>query len=912
MSNISVIAHNLPAMFAGRELGITYGKIAKSAEKLSSGYRINRSADDAAGLAISEKMRRQIRGLTQASKNVQDGVSLCQVADGCLNEVHDMLHRIDELATKGANDTLEARDREYIDDEVQALKSEMRRVFKTANFNEIPLFHVPYTPEIDGYPNNMQLFHIGNGGIGGLEFNNVRYNISELKAEGLKIDDAGIATEDFEAEFDLWDGEYVKLSMKQGQSLSQVSRNYKWKADENGIYINNKLTAEWSEVRYNGGYGLNTSGMIAPGTVSFDHQGMTISFEIDEEVDLADILNGINGDTITKPATWDVRTGGPAISQSADIHEDSSNNRLNVTEANKWFIDYNYSIVADADGIAVKAVNPKDPDDVRVSGKVAWDTFMDSSLATRTDSNGNQIPTNGGYPVIDWGTDNDGNGSGDITFDADATYHFVSPDDKVPIEFDFSLADSASLSEVIAALDGAAISGSGISAPGRLSAVTATSAGQISVGAHTLIARDFKLQRAYGRDFDNPNATLTANITLKRETKAGQPSVADRYTVSGNGHTISSTLNDRTQTGHEITSSSVSYYRVPDETAASGYRYYELTENRVRDTYLNTYDATDTWVQEVNYTFDGDMNGHDMRDLTRTQQETYSRSMTLTQSFNTQYQSFACREIDQADVDPSLSMTDLAAGSDPVARWDGYSTAGETNYDPLSIDESSVGEAHLDRIGSHAFSNLEFNSSDVQGMGTPFTFNFYQTEDQAYALAQTSGEQNLGSIRFTASDMAARTMSPTEKIARISEDQFSNIKLNVPYKELKIQAGAEKDQYIRMRWSPLNLTILGMSGAKTTTQAASAATIDMVKNGLHVISETRSRFGAYQNRFEHAIRNLDNIVENTQRAESQIRDTDMAAEMVRYSNNNMIAQAGQTVLAQANQSKQGTLSLLGR
>jgi flagellin len=112
---------------------------AKSTEKLSSGYQINRAADDAAGLAISEKMRRQIKGLTQASANAQDGISMVQTAEGALGEVHDMLQRINQLSVKGENGTLTSADRGYIASEVQQLLSEIDRVQSTTTFNELSL-----------------------------------------------------------------------------------------------------------------------------------------------------------------------------------------------------------------------------------------------------------------------------------------------------------------------------------------------------------------------------------------------------------------------------------------------------------------------------------------------------------------------------------------------------------------------------------------------------------------------------------------------------------------------------------------------------------------------------------------------------------------------------------------------------
>ena len=134
-----VVQHNLTAMNSNRMLGITTKTQAKSTEKLSSGYKINRAADDAAGLAISEKMRKQIRGLTQASLNAQDGISAVQTAEGALTEVHDMIQRMNELAVKSANGTNSAEERKYIQDEVDQLSKEIDRVAETTKFNDIYL-----------------------------------------------------------------------------------------------------------------------------------------------------------------------------------------------------------------------------------------------------------------------------------------------------------------------------------------------------------------------------------------------------------------------------------------------------------------------------------------------------------------------------------------------------------------------------------------------------------------------------------------------------------------------------------------------------------------------------------------------------------------------------------------------------
>jgi flagellin len=136
---IMVVQHNLTAMNSNRQLGITTNAQAKSSEKLSSGYKINRAGDDAAGLTISEKMRSQIRGLNKASTNAEDGVSLIQVAEGALNESHSILQRMNELATQAANDTNTSADRSAIQKEIDQLASEITRISSTTQFNTMNL-----------------------------------------------------------------------------------------------------------------------------------------------------------------------------------------------------------------------------------------------------------------------------------------------------------------------------------------------------------------------------------------------------------------------------------------------------------------------------------------------------------------------------------------------------------------------------------------------------------------------------------------------------------------------------------------------------------------------------------------------------------------------------------------------------
>ena len=173
-----VVQHNLQAANTNRQLGITTSAQAKSSEKLSSGYKINRAADDAAGLSISEKMRSQIRGLNKASSNAQDGVSLVQTAEGALNETHSILQRMNELATQAANGTNTSVDRSAIRAELDQLTSEINRIQSTTQFNTMNLLDGTFS----GATNQMKLQ------VGALSGQSIDFSIANMCATkiGLK------------------------------------------------------------------------------------------------------------------------------------------------------------------------------------------------------------------------------------------------------------------------------------------------------------------------------------------------------------------------------------------------------------------------------------------------------------------------------------------------------------------------------------------------------------------------------------------------------------------------------------------------------------------------------------------------------------------------------------------------------
>jgi len=193
---MSVVQHNITAMNANRQLGITKGLQAKSSEKLSSGYKVNRAGDDAAGLAISEKMRSQIRGLNKSSSNAQDGISAIQTAEGALNETHSILQRMNELSTQAANDTNTSVDRGQIQKEMDQLTSEIDRIQSTTQFNTMNLLDGSFTSK------KLQV-----GALSGqtIDISISNMNATDLGVNGLSVSDnskAGTSMSSIQAAID--------------------------------------------------------------------------------------------------------------------------------------------------------------------------------------------------------------------------------------------------------------------------------------------------------------------------------------------------------------------------------------------------------------------------------------------------------------------------------------------------------------------------------------------------------------------------------------------------------------------------------------------------------------------------------------------------------------------------------------
>ncbi len=283
------IQNNMAAMNAGRMLKITTGKKAKTTEKLSSGYRINRAADDAAGLAISEKMRRQIRGLNRAADNIMDGVSYCQVADGALSEVHDMLHRMTTLAVQSSNGTNSDTDREYLDQELQQLKGECKRIFDETSFNERLIWDSPNALEQIGTEKKRAVNDV------------YRYSNFDITNENYKVIPYSSIT--------------VHADASSGVSLSWM---------DYGGKNHSTIPITWDELKgknysfeisdyYGGTDGPNADLYDSSGNPFYRYQ---FSFKPLEEAQISDMVKALNGRTISTGTSSSVDTSWEGTSQT--------------------------------------------------------------------------------------------------------------------------------------------------------------------------------------------------------------------------------------------------------------------------------------------------------------------------------------------------------------------------------------------------------------------------------------------------------------------------------------------------------------------------------------------------------------------------------------------------------------------
>ncbi|MCI5610795.1 MAG: flagellar hook protein, partial [Roseburia sp.] len=340
-----VVQHNLTAINANRMLGITQGTLSSSTEKLSSGYKINRAADDAAGLSISEKMRKQIRGLTKASSNAEDGISAVQTAEGALQEVTDMLQRMNELAVQASNGTNSTTDRQSIQDEIDQLTTEIDRVAETTKFNETYLLK----GNADG-TSSSQLVNAHDAGLAGKLVDNgktAKFTVDSKLNEGDKVTIAGAEyTIGTDATGKSGTDGYKKLdadatAVKAGDSLTDKSSSITYTIVDKIDFANVKSTATGATVG-----ALKIQSGKSAFTITHD-DGSTVTYNVNDTAGAGNISAADADDLIKQELA-----AGSKITMTKDTNGNSCNievvDKLTTTGANREISSYDVKLITAA------------------------------------------------------------------------------------------------------------------------------------------------------------------------------------------------------------------------------------------------------------------------------------------------------------------------------------------------------------------------------------------------------------------------------------------------------------------------------------------------------------------------------------------------------------------------------------
>lgn len=861
---MNVIAHNMTAMNAGRQMNIVTTKRAKSAEKLSSGYRINRAADDVAGLAISEKMRWMLRGLDRGAENTQDGISFVQIGDGAMQEVHEIVHRMTELSVQAANATNSDRDREYLDQEIRQLKEEINRISETTVFNEMPVFdNHSVVFGVEGRPRDLEIYsasYDANQNLtqyGGLLFHNERISWD-------KIDPNMVQTDPNTGKQVFSGGTYTFTSQgtgyqflihcAAGDELPVITREITVEADRNGVILGGERFG-WGDVYDLNGKTFSESNLHA-GPWAINYHGAKFTFTLPEPVmDIESAAhdidagksaavyyewNGTYGQSSTPEQAVDVRN--PQI-VNACITQDAAYNMANAQKNGLV-----YTVRADADGIWLETSTGT----ALAGSKKTWQALG----------------------ITDWNNGMTTPGIENGLLKDKYTYQ----DTNTNVKFDFTLSTVTSKDSVIDGLDGMEITCDANRT--RYNATLAVTTGSHVLGGQVTsqnLLLTFKDELAVNRDFDAQHWAMSKTASSK--TSGLEFNFSGGYNLVEDGGYNGSSLENKVENYIFLveklkinavlagkTSSSVTMADFTDSTQgqftynlqhASGetlnlkyqYEFKDMVSQLMGNVQVTMQSVYNKDPNNANYVRNADGTYTYSRDLLNQKYQAIEQDSTLTAAQKTQKKQEAYNEVYNMDK------------YSPYASYaGGYANLVSTTTKKIQDEIAAASKLTLTADNYAMVSNVR---GDEQANTT------YRPDYNSY-LRETP----------------------------VGEDFYI------------VHSGMRDDKTGIPRYA-MNTTALGIAFAGCKTIEDAMQTIDGTKNALAYVSSKRAYYGAIQNRLEHTLKNIRNISENTQAAESRIRDTDMSKEMVQYSMERIVEQVGQAMLAQANQNKQGILGLLG-
>jgi len=845
------IQHNIMAMNAYRNYNRNTSALSKNLERLSSGYKINRAGDDAAGLAISEKMRAQITGLDAAQKNVKDGISLVNTAEGAMQEIQDMLNRMVYLATQSANGTYDdAVDRKNLQAEVDQLREEINRIADSANFNGTKL--------LDG--------SLEKGGG-----SRVTKGIDRILKETLA---AGEDPIEMTGEKTILDG---------GNNSSQAT---KFDVDFSGLKKGEAAGDE--EPPAGGGTPSEIGGAGAQILVNGNNTQVAAGTGLKDAIDaLANADTIADGSAINveySGGAWKVSVGGEdlgTITATDDnagkltLTDAAGNELLTITGTNNEAeADYQGALgTATATGLTYTPAKAPAP-----GARAATITPPTATAITQVTAG-----AAGANAVYSFDLD-------DLDVDAACTLTLTVGGKSYDVEVtDAEIANKAAnpLDDVIAGKLATAMNADPVTdatagdytAAATGSTITLTAANQAAVTTDLTAGGIAVAEKPAA---PGPDAgTSTIDFKIGGEVLAEDIEVEDDATAEDIANAVFEALGGDATAGTdpvEVTLNGAKW----NVTCADGKLSFELTDAPTAENIKGNFDWDVTGDT-------GSLAGNHTAGTVVTQAGQVGAANAVA---NTVF------EITEDDIKDGSTITldgktvTLAVGPNSQYK-DGANVVDLTGMDPQKIDLDKA----LGKI-SEAFKDGTTN----------FTVGVNDTKN---------GDGHKG-LTVHKKDTSTQTYDTVEKLASV----FS-IATAADGDPLTLQIGDSSDSYNQLAVSVGDMHVDAMivedpkTGAKTSiadidisNQKGAQAAVDVIKGAINYVSSVRGNLGAISNRLDHTANNLSVMAENIQDAESTIRDTDIANEMMSYTKNNILVQSAQAMLAQANQVPQGVLQLL--
>lgn len=820
-----IINHNLGAMNANRNMGINQANASKSMEKLSSGLKINRAGDDAAGLAISEKMRGQIRGLDQASANAQDGISMIQTAEGALSETHSILQRMRELAVQSANDTNVAVDRGEIQKEMDQLAKEVTRISNNTEFNTQKLIN----GGISDSGIKSATFHVGaNAGQG------ITLSINAMDAKSL-----GIVRDVSQASVDT-DNNAAKISTVSADSVDVT------KTLADGKY-NVELTAlDAGATSVTDATGTAVTGLVS-GTATAD-TNITLTYTDHGTAATNTAGTALASGVADMSTATSIKVNGTTVNlnsvkalgslTNAQTSEDSIVTALQ-TDLDTALGSGKYTVSVDAgtDKLTITSVATGAGTKVDLTGS-------DSASATLLGFTGAVVGTNGEATggVKDWVA----TGSlGGVVSAVNNTVNGLTIDQT-------ELSTTAAVGDKITVIG---FKDATLSAQLQSVSAEATTTATLDDATITETAADATVT---GTATANTNVTLTyaAEILATAGTVVGGSVTAPTTVVSGLAATAQLVI---TVDGTAHTIGDVALK------AAAG----------VGKTDADLIGAINTSIGAAGT---ASIVGGKIQIVSATTGDTSNVSVGFGTSI----------PADAALLATTFGFagTETDSGTDLVAAaWNATGDlTGEISATNNTINGLTINTANIDdtlAVGGETVTISATVTAAGTDIGNKVTID--QKNGGSYVIgdAAGAGQMKVGITSGTAVE-GTSTVNITTAAATAASKQAD---------------GTMSDATV-------------VAGLDVSTQAKASAAVTTLQTAIEKVSSERSKLGSYQNRLEHTIANLGTSSENLTSAESRIRDVNMAKEMSAFSKNNILSQAAQAMLAQANQQPQQVLQLL--